>query len=114
MVCPLCEHEQEGGDSCEQCGRPWAPQAAPPAADEPCEGLELTQVPAGEDGLIVPLPLLDRGREDAPPAGPSSPENIEIDLTEEEEESSRCPNCGLLGSSSGRCAACGVPLAAAS
>ncbi len=114
MVCPLCEHEQEGGDSCEQCGRPWAPQAVPPVADEPCEGLELTGMPVGEDAPIVPLPRLDRGREEAPPAAPSSPQNIEIDLTEEEEVRSRCPNCGLLGSSGARCAACGVLLAAAS
>ncbi len=111
MVCPLCEHEQEAGDSCDRCGRPWAPQSALPAADEVCEGLELTQMPAGPDAPIVPLLRLERGREEAPSAGPSSPDRIEINLTNEEEVHSRCPNCGLMGKSSGRCAACGVRLA---
>jgi hypothetical protein len=114
MVCPLCEHEQEAGDSCHRCGLRWAPQAAPPAADERCEGLEQNQVPAGPDAPIVPLPRLERGREEAPPAGPGSPGRVAIDLTGEEELLSRCPNCGLMGSSSGRCLECGVRLAASS
>ena len=111
MVCPLCEHEQAGGDSCDRCGRPWAPLSAPPVADERCEGLELNQMPAPPGAPIIPLPQLERGREEAPPAVPSSPNRIAIDLMEEDEVRSRCPNCGLLGGSSGRCAACGVRLA---
>jgi len=114
MVCPLCEHEQEAGDSCDRCGRPWAPQSAPPVADEPCEGLELTQMPPGPAAPIVALPQLERGREEAPTAGPSSPARVAIDLTDEEELIARCPNCGLMGSSSRRCYECGVRLAASS
>ena len=111
MVCPLCEHEQEAGDSCDRCGRPWVPQSSPPARDEPLEGLELTLMPARPDAPIVSLPQLERGREEAPPAGLSSPVRVAIDLTDEEELLARCPNCGLMGSSSGRCFECGVRLA---
>src|SRR5262249_18979056 len=99
MVCPLCEHEQQVADACERWGLPWAPQSAPPTADEPCEGLELTQMPARPDAPIVSMPQLERGREQALPAGPSSPARVSIDLTDEEELLARCPNCGLMGRS---------------
>ena len=112
MVCPLCEHEQEAGDSCDRCGRPWAPQSAPAVADEVCEGLELTQMPPGPAAPMVTLPQLERGREEAPPVAPRSSGRVAIALTAEEEMKSRCPNCGLMGSSSGRCLECGVRLAA--
>src|SRR5262245_2156854 len=111
MVCPLCEHEQQVGDACDRCGLSWAPQSAPPTADEPCEGLELTQMPARPGVPIVSMPQLERGREEAPPAPPSATDRVEIELTGEEEAQSRCPNCGLMGSSSRRCFECGVRLA---
>lgn len=43
ITCPLCEHQQELGFECEQCGKDLGTLAdlgPPPTRDEPLEGLE--------------------------------------------------------------------------
>jgi len=89
-VCPLCEHVQEQGDECDNCGKPLA---APTPARE-------VKVPQ--------LRGLEQGREaSAPPAPLPAPPVAEA----AEDERIRCPNCGVRSLIAPRCPACGVPTA---
>jgi hypothetical protein len=45
MVCPLCEHVQEQGNSCDQCGIRLLREPAVPVAVVAFDGLEPTQLP---------------------------------------------------------------------
>jgi len=61
VICTLCEHEQQAGDACENCGRPFAPGEAIPVAVAPTEGLEPTRY-EGVDVATESLPELEPTR----------------------------------------------------
>jgi methionyl-tRNA synthetase len=108
MVCPLCEHVQEQGDSCDQCGMRLVADSPAPIQVEQFPDLEPTQVAPIGNIPILPLLRLERGRE-ASTVDPRT-RQADIDASEEEEVAARCPNCGLPGRLGGRCAPCGVRL----
>lgn len=107
MICPLCEHVQDAGDSCDVCGQRWSSPAPIAVADETVDGLELTRMQTIEPVSVVPLARLERGREPTA-AAPRAEESIS--LTADDDVGSRCANCGLLNKLRERCGACGVPL----
>jgi hypothetical protein len=71
--------------------------------------LEPTQLPSSEDVAVLPLPQLDRGREDGAPQ--ARMRDADIYLLANEEMMPRCRECGLPGKFGVRCVACGVPIA---
>ncbi len=63
VVCPLCEHPQELGDTCEECGRALGGLGAAPLPTPALEGLERTQLEGGADmPLGEPMPELSSHR----------------------------------------------------
>lgn len=57
ITCPLCEHQQELGFECEQCGKDLGTLAdlgPPPTRDEPLEGLETHEVVGDVAAEILP------------------------------------------------------------
>jgi len=108
MICPLCEHVQQSGDSCEECGRRLAPESVAPIEVDQVADLEPTRLAPIGQVPILPLPRLERGRETPDPVANPRPANVY--RSGEEELEARCPNCGVLGRVGHRCAACGVPL----
>jgi methionyl-tRNA synthetase len=107
MVCPLCEHAQVQGDSCDECGMRLAPEAPAAIQVEELPELEATRVAPSGEVPIVPLVRLDRGREEN--AARAFPQRADTHLSDEE-DIARCPSCGLPGRFGHRCNACGVPL----
>lgn len=105
-VCPLCEHVQEQGDECDNCGKPLASPGAPlPQSEalpdlEPTRGLEVLEL------KVPPLRGLEQGREPGAPLAPlpPAPEAASDELI-------TCPNCGVPSRIALRCRACGVPMA---
>lgn len=104
-ICPLCEHVQEQGDECENCGRPFAASASVPEFVEPLPDLELTREPEVGEVRVLPLPQMDPGRElsEGPRARPSA------GTAREGEGRLRCANCGALSRVAARCSSCGAP-----
>lgn len=57
ITCPLCEHQQELGFECEQCGKDLGTLAdlgPPPTRDEPLEGLETHEAVGDVAAEILP------------------------------------------------------------
>jgi hypothetical protein len=108
MVCPLCEHVQDDGKECEECGIRLEPASAAAVEVPLLAQLEPTRLPAVERLPILPLLNLERGREPAAPG--RGPQKADIYLSDEERVQPRCPNCALPGKAGSRCVACGGPL----
>ena len=80
ITCPLCEHQQEFGFECEQCGKDLGTLAdlgLPPTRDEPLEGLETHEAV----GDVAPETLPEIERTTYAPAEVSPDVTPEIELT---------------------------------
>ncbi len=110
-ICPLCEHVQEQGDECDNCGRPLTPESKvgevkvdPPMGFDPGREAALPSAPSG-----APPQGFDPGREASIPlaALPSAPS----EALPEEGTLVRCFNCGVRFLFAPHCPSCGLAIA---
>jgi hypothetical protein len=88
IVCALCENNQEAGDACDVCGRPFPRDEAVPVAVPPTEGLEPTAY-AGVAVVEERLPELEPthhgevhlGAEPATSIEPTAQAAVEVEST---------------------------------
>src|SRR4051794_602733 len=63
IVCPLCEHSQAEGDTCDGCGRVLISRAAAPVPTAPLPELEQTALRGGAAPVVVSaMPELEMTR----------------------------------------------------
>jgi hypothetical protein len=111
-ICPLCEHVQEQGDECDNCGRLLTHDSKvgeakvdpPPLGFDPGREAALPSAPSE-----APLQGFDAGREASVPltALPSPPS----EAPPEEGTSIRCFNCGVRFLFAPHCPTCGLAIA---
>jgi hypothetical protein len=59
IVCPICEHTQAQGDSCEVCGKVLAVRAVEEIPILELDGLEQTRMEAAGPAPVAPLPDIE-------------------------------------------------------
>lgn len=62
VVCPVCEHPQAQGDTCDVCGRDLRESGATAIPTPPLVGLESTALEEGESAAVEPMPELTSHR----------------------------------------------------
>lgn len=79
VVCPLCEHPQAQGDTCDVCGRALREAGATAVPTPPLVGLESTALEQGESAAVERMPELTSHR--APEADVASPPVPDLEPT---------------------------------
>lgn len=121
VVCPLCEHPQSQGDTCEVCGRALGELGAVPVATPMLEGLERTALDGGEGAtFLLPIPDLTSHRSadvsaDVPPIPGLEATSLSEPVAQPTAPSPAagppaCRYCGHRQSEGALCERCGMQL----
>ncbi len=117
-VCPVCEHQQAQGESCDNCGKQLVPPRPINIANEQLPELETTSIPGGNANV------LDSQIPDLEPhhvAAVAAPAEVlpEMERTQVFQDPTRtpvaashtCRYCGNAQQQAGMCERCGMKIA---
>lgn len=118
IVCPVCEHQQAHGESCDNCGKQLVAPRPINIASAPLPGLETTAIPGGNANVVdAPLPELEPhhvGAVAAPAEALAGMERTRVadDPTRTPVRAVHaCRYCGNTQRQAGICERCGMKIA---